>query len=75
MERAEKNLLTVNALYPGIVIVRTEDTLFDKDDVLITSWEHVYLLRQTGARWRAIAAIADGEIEAWEKRGTPLGSS
>lgn len=74
MKRAHKTVLSAQALYPGVVLARTKDELFDEADELITQWEHTYLLRNTDDGWRALAAVADDEMQAWASRGTPLSS-
>lgn len=64
MVRAEKSLLTVTPLYDGVVLARTADRLMGMDGSLIADWEHCYLLRRMQAGWRAVAAVADGELAA-----------
>lgn len=73
LARAKKTLLQTQPLYPRLIMARTKDEVFNGDDRLIASWEHSYIMRLTGAGWKAIAAFADGEIAAWRANGTPLG--
>jgi hypothetical protein len=72
---AKKDVLTIEELYSGIVVARTKDELYDSDGKLIAHWEHVYLLRNTDSGWRAITAVADGEMAAWRAKGISLGAS
>ena len=73
VSRADKEVLELTRLTPTIASVRTADTVFDEGGEIITSWEHVYLLSQTDDGLRAVAAMPDAELEAWQARGTPLG--
>ena len=72
---ATKELIGIQELYPTVVQARTKDRLFDSEGKLVTEWEHVYLLRQTDSGWKAVVAIADGEVAAWRNRGTALGNN
>ena len=74
MARAEKRVLAAEALFDGLWLVRTADRITDAAGAEIAAWEHLYLLSRTAAGLRAVAAMPDGELDAWERRGTPLGS-
>ena len=71
---AMRDLLDVYLLADGVVSIRTDDHMIDKDGRTIVSWQSAYTLRHTTSGWRAIFAVADGETNAWAARGTPLGS-
>lgn len=73
--RADEKILAASKLHDGVASVRVQYRLFDAQDQLIIEWEHAYLVRNMNGRWKAIVAIADGEIAAWKARGTPLGSN
>jgi hypothetical protein len=75
MAAAHKAVLGAEELFPGLWLVRTADRLTDAAGAEIAAWEHLYLIAETEAGLRALAAMADGEVAAWEKRGTPLGSA
>lgn len=70
---ARKAVLGAEALFPGLWLVRTADRMTDSGGGEIARWEHAYLLAETEEGLRALVAIADGEMEAWAARGTPLG--
>ena len=70
----EGKLLSRDELFPGVAEARMAYRLFDAAGAEIVAWKHVYMLRKTD-RWRAVLAVADGEIAAWAERGTPLGSA
>lgn len=73
--QVKKQLLEAIITIPSCAFVTTFDQLFDKDDKIITSWNHYYVMRKTGdGTWKIAASIADEEIEAWADNGTPLGS-
>jgi hypothetical protein len=71
--RAKKRVLEINLLGEGIAAVTTSDELFGGAGEEIARWKHAYLVRGTVEGLRAIAAVADSEVEAWKARGTPLG--
>jgi hypothetical protein len=74
LARAHKDVLEVKPLTDTLDTVRTADTLFDADGEVIAAWEHVYLVSETEAGPKVIAALPDDELDAWTVRGTPLGS-
>lgn len=72
--RAEKRVLACEALFEGLRLVRTADRLSGADGREIAHWEHAYLVSDTADGPRLVAAMPDGELDAWTARGTPLGS-
>jgi hypothetical protein len=74
MARAEKRVLAADTLFDGLWLARTADRLLDAEGLVIAQWEHTYLLSRTASGLRAVAAMPDGELDAWQARGTPLGS-
>jgi hypothetical protein len=74
MARAEKRLLAAEPLFDGLWLARTGDRLLDAGGAIIAEWEHAYLLSRTDGGLRAVAAMPDAELDAWQARGTPLGS-
>jgi len=74
MAEAQKTVLAAEALFPGLWLVRTADRMIDAQGREIAHWDHAYLLTETEGGPRAIVAMADGELDAWEKNGTPVGS-
>jgi len=61
-------------LRDGTAAMTVEDRMFTSDQTALVEWQSAYVLRQQNGNWRAIFADANGEVQAWEKRGTPLGS-
>ena len=74
MRRAAKKVINVTALTASIAAVRTADTLFDAAGAVLLSWEHAYIVSETPDGLRAIAAFPDAELNAWQSRGTRLGT-
>jgi hypothetical protein len=72
--RAEKTVLNVQELFDDVALVRTGDRLSDENDATVAEWEHVYMLRRGDSEWKVFLAVADGELDAWNAHGTPLGS-
>jgi len=58
----------------GVVSITVDDVMLDAAEQVLVSWGAAYVLHRNEASWRAIAAVAEGEGEAWERRGTPMGS-
>ena len=56
------------------VAMTVADDMRDASGATLASWQAAYVLQYTQGKWRAIAAIADGEVAAWAERGTPLGA-
>ena len=74
MARAEKRVLACEPLTASLSLLRTADRIPDAAGGEIAAWEHLCVLSRTDAHLRAAAAFPQGELDAWEKRGTPLGS-
>ena len=72
--RAEKRVVEIRPLFEGLRLVRTADRMIDAGGAALAAWEHLYLLSRTREGLRAVAAFPDGELDAWQGRGTPLGS-
>ena len=64
LDSAKKQVISVEELYPKIAMARTKDELYSADNSLIAELEHVYLLRLPKPGWKAITAVAGGEMEA-----------
>ena len=74
MKRVEAVVTEFFPLAYNVASVRTQFKLFNQDNHKLIEWNHAYVLRDTGGDIRAISTICDGEVAAWEERGTPLGS-
>ena len=71
--RAEKSVIACDFVLDNCAHVTTLDKLSDANGGLIVSWRHHYTLRLVDEhKWKIVSAIADEEIEAWSRRGTPL---
>ncbi|MEM1313559.1 MAG: hypothetical protein AAGI51_03335 [Pseudomonadota bacterium] len=64
-------LLSVEALFPGVAQARMAYRMLGEDGGLVAAWEHVYILRKSD-RWRVSLTIADGEMAAWAALGAEL---
>ena len=69
VERRVINLLQMSA---GAVSMTVQDRMLDTDGLEIAAWQAAYVLQRVDGAWKAVAAIADGEVDAWAARGTPL---
>jgi len=71
---AAKSVLAVEELFTGLAFVRTADLLSGPDGETIAEWRHGYLLSETADGLRIVMAMPEQELDAWQRRGTPLGS-
>ena len=69
----QASVVRVQPLFEGLELVAVHYRLADATGNAVADWEHLYLASQTEAGRRLVAAFADGELDAWEARGTPLG--
>ena len=70
VERRVIDLLNMGA---GAVSMTVQDRMLDANGQEIAAWQAAYVLQRVDGAWKAVAAIADGEVDAWAARGTPLG--
>ena len=63
----------VQTLFAGLDLVTVRYCLADATGQPVAEWEHLYLVSDTGEGRRLVAAFSDGELDAWQARGTPLG--
>ena len=70
VERRVIDLLNLNA---GAVSMTVQDRMLDTNRQELAGWQAAYVLQRFDGAWRAVAAVADGEVDAWAARGTPLG--
>ena len=74
MDRVEAAVTDFLVLAEDVALARVRYALYDRDGQEFVEWNHAYVLRDTDGDIRAISTICDGEVAAWEERGTPLGS-
>lgn len=70
---AKGTVTEARAKYDGVIEALVDYTLNDAKNETIAAWLTTYVLRRTDDGWKACFAIADGEIDAWAARGTPIG--
>ena len=70
VERRVIDLLNMSA---GAVSMTVQDRMLDNNGQEIAGWQAAYVLQRVDGAWKAVAAVADGEVDAWAARGTPLG--
>jgi hypothetical protein len=72
LAQAKKTIVNISGLSNDVALVTTWDELFDASGKHIAQWQHAYLVRETKAGIRAIAAVADRESTAWNAEDPPL---
>lgn len=70
----QRRVLSHFEMGENAVAMTVADEMLDAAGAVLAAWQVAYVLQRTDTDWRAVAAIADGEVEAWAARGTPLGS-
>ena len=71
--QVERVVTDLMPLSETAVSLKVSDRMSAADGTEIATWQAAYVLQKRDQSWRAIAAIADGEVAAWAARGTPLG--
>lgn len=72
VERAVARVSSVEMLTPSCALTSVEYAVYDNQCNPINDWKHLYILKNLDRRWRITFALADEEVAAWERRGTPL---
>ncbi|MEL6830129.1 MAG: hypothetical protein AAFO63_08325, partial [Pseudomonadota bacterium] len=73
VDRAKRSLLDMLPMDHSTASIIVEDEMLNCDGEIIVAWSAAYVLQRTELGWKAILALAEGEIAAWMARGTPLG--
>lgn len=73
VDRAVRKLVDLVILSDTGIAMTVEDEMLDSSGAVITTWQAFYVMQKRGGDWKAIMAVADGEVSAWADRGTPLG--
>ena len=73
VEHVQREVVDILIMGPNAVSMTVKDQMMDAEGGEIASWQAAYVLQRVDAKWKAVAAVADGEVEAWAQRGTPLG--
>ena len=69
-----REIVEVMAMGNDTAAMRVRDQMSTPEGDALASWVSAYVLQKTRNGWRAIFADAQGELDAWDARGTPLGS-
>ena len=72
--KAERQLISSMPMTDEVAAMVVKDRMVDARGAGIVTWQAAYMLQKSGGDWRAVSAVADGETDAWNARGTPLGS-
>lgn len=72
--RVTRDIIEVMAMGEETAAMRVRDQMSTPDGEALAGWVSAYVLQKTKQGWRAIFADAQGELDAWDARGTPLGS-
>jgi hypothetical protein len=70
MARAEKDVIDLVQLTATTAAVRTRDRLYKANGMMLTNWEHAYLLVEAPQEIRIAAAMPDDENRAWRELRT-----
>ncbi|MFN3211792.1 MAG: hypothetical protein ACE37M_01690 [Henriciella sp.] len=73
VERVHREVDDILIMGPNAVSMTVSDQMMDAAGAGIASWQAAYVLQRVDGGWKAVAAVADGEVDAWAARGTPLG--
>ena len=70
---AKRKLIDCFGVSQDTAAMRVSDEMVTGQGALIVFWEAAYVLNRVNGIWKAVLAVADGELDAWTARGTPLG--
>ena len=73
VQSVERRVVDHLQMSTGAVSMTVQDRMLDASGQEITTWQAAYVLQRVDGAWKAVAAVADGEVDAWASRGTPLG--
>ncbi|MEL7540408.1 MAG: hypothetical protein AAGJ51_05855 [Pseudomonadota bacterium] len=71
--RVEREVVDCGLLHQDVASMVVADVMLTERNDPIASWQAAYVLQRVDGAWKAVMAVADGEINAWAARGTPLG--
>lgn len=72
--KGERALVDSLSLSRDTASITVADRMVTPSGATIVEWQAAYTLQSLDGDWKAIMAVADGEVNAWAARGTPLGS-
>ncbi|MCR9269876.1 MAG: hypothetical protein NXH72_07825 [Hyphomonadaceae bacterium] len=73
VQTVERKVDAVLPMSETAISLTVKDRMLDQHGAQIAGWTAAYILQRVDGRWKAVAAVADGEVAAWAARGTPLG--
>ena len=73
VESVERRVVDLLNMSADAVSMTVQDRMLRGDGQEIATWQAAYVLQRVDGAWKAVAAVADGEVDAWAARGTPLG--
>ena len=73
VHKAVRRVLEILPMSDDAVAMTVQDEMRDPEDALIVSWTAAYVMQRVDGAWKAVSAVADGEVTAWAENGTPLG--
>ena len=74
VNKVERELIDCMVASTDTAFMTVHDKMFGEQEGCLVEWDAAYLLQRKDEVWRAVCAVADGEVSAWQARGTPLGS-
>jgi hypothetical protein len=73
--RVQRDVIAHHPLHRDATAMTVADIMYTASGEEIARWHAAYVLQRVNGSWKAVMAVADGEMEAWAARGTPLGGS
>ena len=73
VDKAVRKVVDVMPMNSETAAMTVADQMLDPEGHVIVGWQAAYVLQRINDDWRAVMALADGEVDAWAARGTPLG--
>ena len=73
VRRVVRHIVDAQAINLDTARMTVSDEMLNSADEPLAEWQATYIMQRVDDAWKAVMAIADGEVEAWAARGTPLG--
>ncbi|MDG1825712.1 MAG: hypothetical protein P8H62_05525 [Henriciella sp.] len=75
VDKAVRTVVDFLPMNDETVAMTVADKMLTPKGEIIVEWQAAYVLQRIDGKWRAVMALADGEVSAWANRGTPLGKA
>ncbi len=73
VDHARRSVINHLPMNSETVAMTVSDEMVDPEGNVIVGWQAAYVLQRINGEWKAVMALADGEVSAWAAIGASLG--